>query len=86
MSQNKLTSSPTMHRLLDGYLPGTNETSTFCAYGKVCLNGINVISNMSSPFGQEAAFGVYQNSDRFKVKFSTLSYWHGVRTVNIATL
>ena len=41
---------------------------------------------MSSPIGQEAAFGVYQNSDRFKVKFSTLSYWHGVRTVNIATL
>ena len=52
----------------------------------MCLNGINVISNMSIPIGQEAAFGVYQNSDRFKVKFSTLSYWHGVRTVNIATL
>ena len=52
----------------------------------MCLNGINVISNMSSPIGQEAAFGVYQISDRFKVKFSTLSYWHGVRTVNIATI
>ena len=26
---------------------------------------------MSSPIGQEAAFGVYQNSGRFNVKFST---------------
>ena len=52
----------------------------------MCLNGINVISIMSSPIGQEAAFDVYQNSDRFKVKFSNLSDCHGVRTVNIATL
>ena len=41
---------------------------------------------MSSPIGQEAAFGVYQNSDRFNVKFSNLGGCHGVRTVNIATL
>ena len=33
-----------------------------------------------------SAFGVYQNSDRFKVKFSNLGGCHGVRTVNIATL
>ena len=39
---------------------------------------------MSSPIGQEAAFGVYQNSDRFKVKFSSLGDWYDVRTVNIA--
>ena len=50
------------------------------------LNGINVISIMSSPIGQEADFGIYQNSDRFNVKFSNLGGWHGVRTVNIATL
>ena len=48
----------------------------------MCVNGVNVISIMSSPIGQEAAFGVYQNSD----KFSNLGGWHGVRTVNIATL
>ena len=41
---------------------------------------------MISPIGQEAAFGVYQISDRFKVKFSNLGGCHGVRTVNIATL
>ena len=52
----------------------------------MCLNGINVISIMSSPIGQEAAFGVYQTSDRFKVKFSNSGSWHGVCTVNIATL
>ena len=42
---------------------------------------------MSSPIGQEAVFGVYQNSDRFKVKFSSLSLgdWYDVRTENIAT-
>ena len=52
----------------------------------MCLSGINVISIMSSPIGQEGAFGVYQNSDIFKVKFSNLGGWHGVRSVNIATL
>ena len=41
---------------------------------------------MSSPIGQEAVFGVYQNSDRFKVKVSSLGDWYDVRTVNIATL
>ena len=46
----------------------------------------NVISIMSSPIGLEAAFGVYQDSDIFKVMFSNLSGCHGVRTVNIATL
>ena len=40
---------------------------------------------MSSPIGQEAVFGVYQNSDIFKVKFSSLSDLYDVRTVNIAT-
>ena len=38
---------------------------------------------MSSPIGQEAAFGVYQNSDRIKVKFSSLGDWYDERTVNI---
>ena len=52
----------------------------------MCLNGINVISIMSSPIRQEAVFGIYQNSDRFKVKFSNLGGWNGVRSVNIATL
>ena len=41
---------------------------------------------MSSPIGQKAAFGIYHNSDRFKVKFSNLGDGYGVRTVNIATL
>ena len=41
---------------------------------------------MSQPIGQEAAFGIYQNSDRFKVKFSSLGDWYDVRTVNFATL
>ena len=41
---------------------------------------------MSSPIEQEGVFGVYQNSDRFKVKFSNLGGCHGVRTENIATL
>ena len=50
------------------------------------LNGINVILFMSSPIKQEAAFGIYEDSDRFKVKFSNLGGWHGVGTVNIATL
>ena len=86
MSQNKLTPSPSLHRpLLDDYTPGTNETSTFCAYVYVCLNGIKCLLIMSSPVGQDAAFGVYQNSDRFKVKFSSLGDWYGVSTVNIAT-
>ena len=40
---------------------------------------------ISSPIEQEAAFGVYQNSDRFKVKFLSLGNWYDVRTVNIAT-
>ena len=40
---------------------------------------------MSSPIEQEDAFGVYQNSDRFNVKFSSLGDWYDVRTVNIAT-
>ena len=50
------------------------------------LNGIIFILIMSRPIGQEAAFGIYQNSDRFKVKFSSLGDWYGVRTVNFATL
>ena len=37
---------------------------------------------MSSPIGQEAAFGVYQNSGRFNVKFSTFGDWYYVSTVN----
>ena len=41
---------------------------------------------MSSPIGQEAAIGLYQNSDRSKAKFLNLGGWHGVRSVNIATL
>ena len=41
---------------------------------------------MSRPIGQEAAFGIYQSSGRFKVKFSSLGDWYGVRTVNFATL
>ena len=41
---------------------------------------------MSSPIGQKAAFGIYQNSDRFKVKFSNIGGWYGVRIVDIATL
>ena len=52
----------------------------------MCLNGINFILLMSRPIGQEAAFGIYQNSDRFKVKFSSLGDWYGVRTVNLASL
>ena len=40
---------------------------------------------MSSPIGQEAAFGVYQNSDRLGVMFSSLGDWYDVRTVDIAT-
>ena len=46
---------------------------------------MNFILIMSSPIEQEAAFGVYQNSGRFKVKFSSLGDWNNVRTVNIAT-
>ena len=41
---------------------------------------------MSSLIGQEATFGIDQNSDRFKVKFSYLDGWYVVRTVKIATL
>ena len=40
---------------------------------------------MSSQIGQEAAFGVYQNSGRFNVKFSTFGDWYYVSTVNIAS-
>ena len=40
---------------------------------------------MSSPIRQEATFSVYQNPDRFKVKFSSLGDWYDVRTVNIST-
>ena len=40
---------------------------------------------MSSPIGQEAVCGVYPNSDRFKVKFSSLGDCYYERTVNIAT-
>ena len=43
------------------------------------------ISIVSSPIGQEAAFGVYQNSGRFNVKFSTFGDWYYVSTVNIAS-
>ena len=39
----------------------------------------------SSPNGRDAAFDVYQNSDRFKLKFSCLGDWYDVFTVNIAT-
>ena len=56
-----------------------------CAYVYVRLNGINFILTMSIPIGQEAAFGVYQNSDRFKVKFASLGDWCDVRIVNVAT-
>ena len=73
MSQNKLTTSPSLHRpLFDDCRTGSNKISTFCAYVYVCSNGIKFISIMSSPFGQEAVISVYQNSDRFKVKFSNL--------------
>ena len=41
---------------------------------------------MSSPIGQEAAFVIHQNSDRSKVKFSSLGDCYGVSAVNIATL
>ena len=58
----------------------------FCAYVYVsCLNGIKFIMIMSSPIGQEAAFGVDQNSVRFKVQFSNFGDWYYIRTVNIAT-
>ena len=40
---------------------------------------------MSSAIGQEAAFGVYQNSGRFKVKFLSFGDKYYVITVNIAT-
>ena len=74
MSQNKLTSSPSLHRpLLDDFKPGSNETSTFRAFGYMCLNGIKFASIMSS---QEAAFGVYENSDRLDVKFSSVGDWY----------
>ena len=67
MSQNKLTS---LHRpLLDGYYTGLNKTSTFCAYVYVCLNGIKFILILSSPIGQDAVFGIYQNTDRIKSSF-----------------
>ena len=86
MSQNKLTSSPSLHRpLLDGFYSGSNETSTFCAYGYVCLNGIKFILIVSSPIGQEATFCVYQNPDGFKFNFSSLGDWYYVRAVNFAT-
>ena len=87
MSQNKLTSSPSLRRpLLDGYYSGSNEISTFYAYVYVCFNGIKFILIMSSPIEQEAVFGVYKNSDRSKDTFSSLVDWYDVRTVNIATL
>ena len=50
------------------------------------FNGITSVLAMSSAIGQEAAFGVYQISDRFKVKFSSLGDWYIALTVNIATL
>ena len=40
---------------------------------------------VSSPIGQEAVFGMYQNSDRINVKFSTFGDWYFVSTVNTAT-
>ena len=81
MSHNKLTSSPSFHRpLLDG-----NETSVFCAYVYVRLIGITFIMIISSLIGQEAAFSVDQNSDRFEIKFSIFGDYYYVRTVNIAT-
>ena len=40
---------------------------------------------MSSPIGQAATFGMYQNSDRFNVKSSSFGDWCYVSTVNIAT-
>ena len=40
---------------------------------------------VSSPIGQEAVFGMYQNSDRINVKFSTFDDWYYVSTVNTAT-
>ena len=39
---------------------------------------------VSSPIGQEAVFGMYQNSDRINVKFSTFGDWYYVSTVNTA--
>ena len=39
---------------------------------------------MSSPIGQAATFGMYQNSGRFNVKFSSFDNWYYVSTVNIA--
>ena len=86
MSQNKLTSSSPLHRpLLDECRTGLNEISPFCAYFYACLNGTKFISIMSSLIGHEAVCGVYPNSDRFKVKFSSLGDWYYVRSVNIAT-
>ena len=41
---------------------------------------------MSNPIGQKALFDVYQNSDRFKVKFPSLGDWYDVRTVNASML
>ena len=46
---------------------------------------MKIIFIMSSPIEQEAAFGVYQNFDRFNVKFSCLGDWYDVRTENIVT-
>ena len=51
----------------------------------MCLHGTKFILTMSIPIGQEAAFGVCQNCDRFKVKFARLGDWCDVRIVNIAT-
>ena len=39
----------------------------------------------SSSIGQEAAFDVEQNSDKFKVKISVYDDWFYVNTVNIFT-
>ena len=36
----------------------------------MCVNGVKFILTMRSLIGQEAAFSVYQISDRVKVKFS----------------
>ena len=47
---------------------------------------MKIIFIMSSPIEQEAAFGgVYQNFDRFNVKFSCVGDWYDVRTENIVT-
>ena len=40
--------------------PGSNETSTFCSYVYVCLNGIRFILIINSPIGQEASFVVFK--------------------------